>query len=85
VRAYLDTVRVERGCRSCGYRENAAALHFDHIVPLHQLGWVKRKKKWTGPKTFKEANALVLDPNVQVLCANCHAIKTRLNGDYRKP
>lgn len=78
----LNAVKLERGCNACGYRSHVAALQFDHIVPRHMHGGAK--KDWHGVKNMKQARELACDPNIQVLCANCHCIKTRLNGDYRK-
>ena len=73
----LNEYKLEQGCVKCGYKENVAALQFDHIVPVFRV------KKWTGIKTKKEAKELMEDKNIQVLCANCHCVKTRENGDYK--
>jgi len=78
MRDLLNAVRVSKGCASCGYKANAAALQFDHIVPLGN------SLERSSPKTLKQVTALINDPNVQVLCANCHCIKTRENKDYLK-
>lgn len=64
----------------CGFNTHPAALQFDHIVPVGGGG-----RRGGGVKSMAEARALSVDPNVQVLCANCHAIKTRENGDYKRP
>ena len=77
----MNSFKLASGCAKCGYNENVAALQFDHIVAL-KLGWGGRKKR-TGPKSSVQARELMNDPNVQVLCANCHAIKTREEGDYK--
>lgn len=73
----IDDYKVKNGCVKCGYNENAAALEFDHIVPIK-----RDKKKRYGARNKKEFFNIINDPNVQVLCANCHRIKTRENGDY---
>ena len=77
IREMLNEFKLSKGCADCGYKAHVAALQFDHIIP------VKREGKWMTPKTKKEAINLMNDPNIQVLCANCHAIKTRENGDYK--
>lgn len=59
-------------CVQCGYGENVLALDIDHInndgkADRAGLGWYKYYKKvWERGCT-----------GLQVLCCNCHAIKTR--------
>jgi hypothetical protein len=36
-RAYIQSIKMERGCTDCGYREHPAALDFDHLP-----GFVKK-------------------------------------------
>jgi 5-methylcytosine-specific restriction endonuclease McrA len=76
MRAWLDIIKLERGCAKCGYRENVFALQWDHIIP------VQSGKNWGGPASMAAAKRLVIDPNIQVLCANCHCIKTRLGEEH---
>lgn len=74
VRRVSELVRAEkvkRGCAKCGYRENGDALEFDHIIPRRLTG--------EGPiniNAFVSVRTALANPNVQVLCANCHAIKS---------
>ena len=75
MRLALDAEKMRRGCAHCGYKEHLYALQWDHILPR------KSGKKWVGPKCMAEARRLMEDPNIQVLCANCHCIKTRTVGD----
>ena len=74
----LNNYKLEKGCAHCGYAENVAALEFDHINPRTDT-----HKKWQGAKYKKEALQLMADPNIQVLCSNCHSIKTRTNNDHK--
>lgn len=67
--ALLCEYKLTQGCAYCGYSENAYALQMDHIIPL-------RNSKRHGISTVAQAQKLIDDSNVQVLCANCHAIKT---------
>ncbi|MCP4900214.1 MAG: hypothetical protein GY906_24850 [bacterium] len=65
-------------CELCGWKERPDVLQFDHIVPF------QRKKEtnsfWAGrvitnPKIWDEFH------HTQVLCPNCHSIKTKDNGE----
>lgn len=81
IRDFLNEYRISAGCAKCGYNEHHAALQFDHIVP-ESLG--SRKKRRTSlPQSLADAKRFVNDSNIQVLCANCHCIKTRENKDYK--
>ena len=63
-------------CKRCGYNDNASALQIDHIKPLlrdygdgsHGSNQRLVAEICRGTKTTK---------NLQILCANCHAIKTK--------
>ena len=79
IRDFINEFKIDSGCAKCGYNLNHAALQLDHIIPRKDS-----KKRWTGPKWWKQAEELISDPNIQVLCANCHAIKTRENLDYKE-
>ena len=75
--AVVDAWKLTQGCAVCGYNEHPAALELDHIVPITTLG-----KKRKSPKTRVDYKNLIFDPNIQVLCANCHRIKTRDNKEH---
>ena len=77
---FLNDHRLDSGCVQCGYNSNYAALQFDHIVP-EALGF-RKKRRTSLPRSMAEAIRFVNDENIQVLCANCHCIKTRENKDY---
>jgi len=70
-------------CKSCNVND-VRVLEFDHIVPIQ---WRTNKKiKMNGQQNTNEINRLVKqgeDPKqkFQLLCANCHKIKTYENGD----
>lgn len=68
----VKAAKLERGCANCGYRENADALEFDHIIPVR----VTRHKPYRWMNSKQELTNALADPNIQVLCANCHAIKS---------
>jgi hypothetical protein len=68
-RAYRNTVKLERGCADCGYREHHEALDFDHV---------------RGEKRFQLAavtcqSLAAIDAEIakcDVVCANCHRVRT---------
>jgi 5-methylcytosine-specific restriction endonuclease McrA len=61
------------GCKRCGF-DNPDALELDHIIP------VNRKTNGLGDAGSelwrKVANGYIPLSDVQLLCCNCHAIKT---------
>jgi 5-methylcytosine-specific restriction endonuclease McrA len=68
--AYLQMKQSLGGCARCGYNENAVALEFDHIDPTTKVAAVStlalRNKRTLAEEIQK----------CQLLCANCHRIKT---------
>ena len=67
---YARERKLERGCQGCGYREHPDALEFDHLV---EGGGHAYKRV----RTFAWVDSMMEDPGVQVLCGNCHNIKSR--------
>jgi hypothetical protein len=68
-----------RCCARCGF-DDARALQFDHRVPLRRNSNGMSTKAHTADKTYRA----VLDGDhatYELLCANCHAIKTRADQD----
>jgi hypothetical protein len=65
-------------CNRCGYNENIAALQIDHIEPLRRKYEEKRKDALTTGSNLARmiANGSIELSTVQLLCANCHCIKT---------
>ena len=70
----LDTLKKERGCSVCGYNEHACALDFDHL----------RDKEFNISHDPKRAWNRILEEveKCQILCANCHRVKTREEDVY---
>lgn len=62
--------KLKRGCECCGYKEHACALDFDHLDPSTKLRDIS-KMHTTSILKLKAEMA-----KCQVLCANCHRIKT---------
>lgn len=67
----LAVARLGGCCVRCGYKENLAALEIDHLVlrrrRLPDMGASQATQLRRGSLRVEE---------VQLLCANCHAIKT---------
>ena len=62
--------KLRRGCKCCGYNAHACALDFDHLDPTTKTRNVAK---------MHTTNLLTLSKEIakcQVLCANCHRIKT---------
>ena len=69
-------------CQKCGlYNTLTGFFDIDHIVQPGSKGW-KRNGQWLAEVTNKKA----IDPaNLQVLCPNCHRIKTIENREQKNP
>lgn len=74
-RFYAAQARVKKslGCSACGYNENPDALEWDHVRPLLIAGQRPRAVRVGSMIALQKAMA---DHNVQLLCGNCHNIKT---------
>ncbi len=67
--------KMLKGCAKCGYKEDYRALQIDHIVPIN--GKHKRRSlSHYGVDTLRKKLS-----GCQVLCANCHLIKTRIEAE----
>ena len=63
-------------CKRCGYDENIFALQIDHIEP-QKLPRKNKESAWNGLRTISLlARGLITTKGLQLLCANCHCIKT---------
>ena len=70
-RRVLQRYKTIKGCTSCGYRKNAAALQFDHRDPTtKEITIAAATHRWSLRKLATEV------AKCDVLCANCHAEKT---------
>lgn len=65
----LQNYKLEKGCADCGYNKSAEALQFDHL-PGHIKEFGLSASFMGKDKTWKEVE------KCQVVCANCHAIRT---------
>lgn len=73
----INRYKIERGCEICGYKNNPAALSFDHIDPktkyrtksgriLHPSDMMKDSAEYSWNKIMAEI------AKCRILCANCH-------------
>ena len=69
--ALVSAIKLEQGCRDCGYRAHPAALHFDHLPGSEK---VEDIAKLTYMATLAVLMAEIA--KCEVVCANCHAIRT---------
>jgi 5-methylcytosine-specific restriction endonuclease McrA len=60
-------------CQKCNYSENIYAFQIDHIVPI-----LRNKNRTDNSKQIWRKLALgkISKDGLQLLCANCHSIKT---------
>lgn len=70
-RAELDRIKVSRGCADCGYNAHAAALDFDHLPGSQKRIGVARMHAW-----FRWDDVLEEIEKCEVVCANCHRVRT---------
>jgi hypothetical protein len=67
---YVIDYKLQRGCTDCGFKGHHAALHFDHLPGHEKVRDIK-----SGGQLGWQA---LLDEiaKCEVVCANCHAIRT---------
>lgn len=67
-RAWLDNMKIEHGCMSCGYNKCSASLEFHHVNSATKLfGIGDGFKHHTKIETLYEIRKCI------ILCKNCHA------------
>lgn len=75
----LALEKLGNKCAACG-ETRTGVLQFDHIKPIRRkkVGGIMER----GPSTVQTSRRIVLDPHPektwQILCANCHQIKTNI-------
>lgn len=66
----IDRYKLDRGCTDCGYDADPIALDFDHVDE-------KRFSVADNGKRVSVARLLDELSRCEVVCANCHRIRTR--------
>lgn len=67
---WIDNYKIEHGCVDCGYAKHPAALDFDHLP-----GTVKVRDIKSGQQLGWEALQVEV-AKCEVVCSNCHRIRT---------
>ncbi len=67
-------------CATCGYKQDLRALQIDHIDPNTKI--FKLSLGRYSAKGFSERHLRELE-KCQLLCANCHAIKSHMEGEAK--
>jgi hypothetical protein len=71
IQALTDKIKLERGCADCGYNADPIALDFDHLA--NKLFSIARAKA----KGLSDARILEEIKKCDVVCSNCHRIRTK--------
>jgi hypothetical protein len=74
---WVDEYKLSKGCADCGYNAHPAALDFDHRPGTAKVRDIKRGN------TFGWQALLAEIEKCDVVCANCHRIRT-VNRRRRK-
>lgn len=69
-RIIINNYKLRIGCKDCGYKENAWALEFDHKDGEDKRNTVASLMYGSWENILKEIK------KCEVVCANCHAIRT---------
>lgn len=75
-KAWVDALKLERGCVDCGYDAHVAALNFDHLPGEEKVANVASMMS-RGREAIEAEIA-----KCEVRCANCHAIITAERAGY---
>lgn len=67
----IRQLKVDRGCTDCGYNHNHAALEFDHLNG-------RESDRDTVAQLMGKSIKRILEEveKCEVVCANCHRIRT---------
>jgi 5-methylcytosine-specific restriction endonuclease McrA len=79
-RHWLRKYQSQVGCASCGATDHRF-LEFDHLNPLEKKGNIMCNKFM---KTVSVATLIHEVRTCQVLCSNCHKVKTLESKDFNR-
>lgn len=65
----LNTIKLASGCTDCGYNVTAIALQFDHVRG-------KKEFNLSASHKYPRGRMLIELAKCEVVCANCHMIRT---------
>jgi 5-methylcytosine-specific restriction endonuclease McrA len=82
--AILHRYKLIKGCKICKYKEHAAALEFDHVNPKDKKFEIAKRAHYLryGKKTKSNKKIKEEIFKCQVLCSNCHSIRTNTEEHY---
>ena len=69
--AKIHAYQLEKGCADCGYNKHPAALEFDHLPGTEKLFNIGEE---IGNRSVESIWLEIA--KCDVVCANCHAIRT---------
>lgn len=67
VKEFISNYKIEKGCTDCGYNSHHSALDFDHIIGVKSINVSNAKSISQALKEIEKC---------EVVCANCHRIRT---------
>ena len=70
-RDFINAFKLKQGCADCGYKEHVEALDFDHRPGVKKVGNIATLKLQAGWAALLEE----ID-KCDVVCANCHRVRT---------
>lgn len=71
IRERIRAIKIQSGCVDCGYKGHYAALHFDHLPGFQKLFDL------SDPRLTSNWDRIRAEiDKCEVVCANCHAIRT---------
>ena len=74
VKDWLDKYKLARGCADCGYDEHPAGLDFDHVTGTKKMNLSSVKSLGAAYEEAKKC---------EVVCANCHRVRTAIRTGVR--
>lgn len=74
---YVKDLKLEYGCKDCGYKEHFTALEFDHIMP---------RLRGTVASQMGKSLKMILEEieRCEIVCANCHTIREYNRRENKK-
>ena len=69
--AKIHGYQLEKGCADCGYNKHPAAMEFDHLPGTKKLFNISEQ---VGNRSVESLWSEIA--KCEVVCANCHAIRT---------
>ena len=76
LREWVSGLKVEAGCADCGYNAHPAALDFDHLPGTEKTLDVTQLVHGMASR----ARILAEIAKCEVVCANCHRVRTHVRG-----